>query len=181
VADLRQHRSADICRTVWLGAGGAERLGDRQARNRNPLAPRGFSLVLAMEVKIARWSIIDIYKGSAVLATHPRIDRDRIAVMGFSRGAHAALYSSMLRFQKMYAPEGVSLSAYVTFYTPCNTRYIDDEIVSEKPIRLFHGTADDYNPVAPCRSYVERLRNDWQGRRAHRIRGCISRIRQSPA
>jgi dienelactone hydrolase len=102
--------------------------------------------------------IIDIYQSLVVLATHPRIDRDRIAVMGFSRGARAALYSSLLRFQKMYSPEGLSLSAYVGFYPPCNTRYIDDEVVSEKPIRLFHGTVDDYNLIAPCRSYVERLR-----------------------
>jgi hypothetical protein len=53
-ADLRRHRSADICRSLWLGAEGAERLGDREARNRNPVAPRGVSFVLAMEVKIAR-------------------------------------------------------------------------------------------------------------------------------
>jgi hypothetical protein len=41
-AELRQRRSADLCRTVWLGAERAERLGDRQARNRSPLASRGF-------------------------------------------------------------------------------------------------------------------------------------------
>ena len=121
---------------------------------------RGMENTTADQSKLPRLAaIIDIYNASAVLATHPRIDGGRIAVMGFSRGAHAALYSSMLRFQKMYALEGVSLSAYITFYAPCNIRYIDDEVVSEKPIRLFHGIADDYNPVAPCRSYVERLRN----------------------
>jgi|SRR6516162_8564122 len=38
--ELRQHRSADICWAVWLGVECAERLGDREARNRNPLAPR---------------------------------------------------------------------------------------------------------------------------------------------
>jgi dienelactone hydrolase len=102
--------------------------------------------------------IIDTYEALALLGTHPRIDRNRIAVMGFSRGAHAALYSSLLRFQKMYAPEGLNFSAYVTFYTPCNTRYLDDRMVADKPIRLFHGTADDYVPVGPCRDYVERLR-----------------------
>jgi dienelactone hydrolase len=46
----------------------------------------------------------------------------------------------------------------VAFYTPCTTRYIGYEAVSDKPIRLFHGSADDYVPVAPCRAYVERLR-----------------------
>ena len=121
---------------------------------------RGIENTNADQGKLPRLAeIIDIYKVLALLGAHPRIDRNRIAVMGFSRGAQAALYSSLIRFQKMYGPEGLNFSAYLTFYTPCNTRYIDDEIVSDKPIRLFHGAADDYVPVAPCRSYVERLRN----------------------
>ena len=45
---------SDICQAIWLGAERAERRGDREARNRNPLAPRGLSLVLPMEVKITR-------------------------------------------------------------------------------------------------------------------------------
>src|SRR6516225_1436396 len=49
-------------------------------------------------------------------------------------------------------------AAYLPFYPPCFTTYIGDEDVSDKPIRIFHGAADDYVPVAPCRSYVERLR-----------------------
>jgi dienelactone hydrolase len=122
------------------------------------LTGRGIENTNADQGKLSRLAeVIDIYNALALLGTHPRIDRNRIAVMGFSRGAQAALYSSLLRFQKMYGPEGLNFSAYVTFYTPCNTRYIEDEMVSEKPIRLFHGTADDYVPAAPCRTYVERL------------------------
>jgi dienelactone hydrolase len=41
---------------------------------------------------------------------------------------------------------------------------VDDDLVA-KPVRIFQGSADNYNPVAPCRAYVERLRakgNDAQ-------------------
>jgi dienelactone hydrolase len=127
---------------------------------------RGIENVNADQGKLGRLTaIIDVYRALAVLAAHPRIDPQRIAVMGFSRGGQVALYSSLTRFQRLYAPEGFHLAAYVAFYPQCATRFLDDEAVANKPIRLFHGTPDDYNTVAPCRAYVERLRkagNDVQ-------------------
>ena len=100
----------------------------------------------------------DAFAALAVLAKHPRIDPDKIAVMGFSKGAIPSVYASMNRFQNAYAPEGASFAAYIGFYTPCNTAMIDDEKVSAKPIRLYHGIADDWVPVGPCRDYVARLK-----------------------
>jgi hypothetical protein len=38
------------------------------------------------------------------------------------------------------------------------TTYLADTDVADRPIRIHHGTPDDYNPVAPCKRYVERLR-----------------------
>jgi len=103
--------------------------------------------------------IVDIYRVLELLARHPRIDRERIAAMGFSRGGIAVLYSSLRRFQRMHGPSsGPELAAFIAFYPLCNTTYLNDDDVSDKPIRIFHGTADDWLPVAPCRSYVERLR-----------------------
>jgi dienelactone hydrolase/ketosteroid isomerase-like protein len=102
--------------------------------------------------------LIDAYRALEVLAKHPRIDPARIGIMGFSRGGRVALYASLKRFQRLHGPADVEFAAYLPFYAPCNTTYIDDGEVSDRPIRLFHGAADDYVPVAPCRAYVERLR-----------------------
>ena len=101
---------------------------------------------------------VDAYRALALLANHPRIDASRIALMGFSRGGIAALYAGLKRFQRMHGPAGLEFAAYLSFYAPCSTTYIDDTDASEKPIRQFHGVADDYVPVAPCRSYFERLK-----------------------
>jgi dienelactone hydrolase len=102
--------------------------------------------------------MVDAFRALDVLARHPRIDRDRIAIMGFSKGAVAAVYSATDRFRKMYGPADVSFAAHIGLYTPCNVAYRDDEKVSKKPIRMFHGIADDWVAIGPCRSYAERLR-----------------------
>jgi len=61
------------------------------------------------------------------------------------------------RFQRLHGPEGVEFAAYLAFYPACNVRYRDDSMVPAKPIRLFHGTADDFNAIGPCRAYMQRL------------------------
>ncbi len=101
--------------------------------------------------------IFDVYRALDVLARHPRIDPTRIALMGFSRGGQAALYACLKRFQRLYGPVGQEFAAYIAFYPDCSTAFRDDEDVADKPIRIFHGTADDYDPIAPCRAYVARL------------------------
>lgn len=102
--------------------------------------------------------IVDAYRALELLSRHPRIDPARIAVMGFSRGGQSALYASVQRFQRMHGPAGLEFAAYIPFYASCNTTFRDDGGVTDRPIRIHHGAADDYVPVAPCRPYVARLR-----------------------
>src|SRR6185503_3704800 len=86
----------------------------------------------------------DAYRALEVLDKHARIDGNRVAVMGFSRGGQAALYASLKRFQKMHgAAGGRDFAAYIPFYASCGTKFIADEEVSPRPIRLFHGAADN--------------------------------------
>ncbi|AOO81570.1 dienelactone hydrolase family protein [Bosea vaviloviae] len=120
---------------------------------------RGFSGVGDKQAALGRLNfVLDIYRSLDILAKHPRIDPERIVMMGFSRGGQAALYSSVDRFQKLWNKSGVNFASYVVFYPDCGTTYRDDGKVSARPIRIFHGTPDNYNPVAPCKAYVERLK-----------------------
>ncbi|WP_426442283.1 dienelactone hydrolase family protein [Bradyrhizobium genosp. P] len=101
--------------------------------------------------------IVDIYRSLDILAKHPRVDPGRIALMGFSRGGQATLYASLERFNKLWNKSGVRFAAYIPFYPDCSTSYATDTEVAARPIRIFHGTPDDYNPVASCKAYVARL------------------------
>ena len=102
--------------------------------------------------------IVDAYRALDFLAHDARIDSSRIGILGGSRGGRIALYASLQRFQRMHAAPGAAFAVYFAFYAHCNATYIDDTNVADRPIRLFHGTADDSALIGPCRSYVERLR-----------------------
>src|SRR5258708_10613100 len=78
--------------------------------------------------------------------------------MGFSRGGQGTLFASVKRFQQMWNRSGIDFAGYIPFYPDCMTTYRGDTDVADRPIRIFGGVADDYNPVAACKAYVERLR-----------------------
>jgi len=99
----------------------------------------------------------DAYRALALLVNHERIAPTKIALMGFSKGGDAVLRASLKRFLRMYGPRDAEFAAYIAFYAPCNTAYINGDDVSDRPIRMFHGSADDWVPVAACRDYVKKL------------------------
>jgi dienelactone hydrolase len=119
---------------------------------------RGLTAVGPNQALLGRLNLIlDIYRSLDILARHPRVDPNRIVLMGFSRGGQAALYASLDRFNKLWNKSGVQFAGYIPFYPDCSTSYLTDTDVAARPIRIFHGTPDDYNPVASCKAYVTRL------------------------
>jgi dienelactone hydrolase len=117
--------------------------------------------------------IVDVYQALGLLSQDKRIDNQRIALMGFSRGGQVTLYAGLKRFYQLHGPgSGAEYSAYLAFYPACNTRYKHEEDVVNKPIRIFHGSADNYNPVAPCRNYVNRLKTNGKDIVLHEFVGA---------
>jgi dienelactone hydrolase len=120
---------------------------------------RGIAFTAEDQSQLSSLAMIgDAYRALELLATHPRIDPARIFVMGFSKGGAVALYSALTRFQRLHGPTGARFAQHIAFYPPCYYTLIGDLAVTDRPIRLFHGTADDLAPSERCRTYVEQLR-----------------------
>ena len=101
---------------------------------------------------------LDAYRARDLLASHPRIDPDRIAVMGTSRGGRGALYASLKRFRDTWA-SGKDFAAYIPLYGACESpSIIGEQDVSDNPIRQFHGGSDDVVAIGPCKKFYDRLR-----------------------
>ena len=95
---------------------------------------RGLTVVGPNQALLGRLNlIVDIYRSLEILAKHPRVDPDRIVLMGFSRGGQAALYASLDRFNKLWNKSGVQFAAYIPFYPDCSTGYLTDTEVAARP------------------------------------------------
>jgi dienelactone hydrolase len=52
-----------------------------------------------------------------------------------------------------------SFAAYLAFYpATCNRILLRERNLINRPLRIFHGTADDWTPIESCREYVQRMR-----------------------
>src|SRR5258708_20349351 len=107
---------------------------------------RGLTAVGPNQALLGRLNfIVDIYRSLEILAHHPRVDPDRIALMGFSRVGQAALYPSLERFHKLWNKSGAQFAAYIPFYPDCSTSYATDTKLAPRPTRTF--------PTPPTHSY----------------------------
>jgi len=153
-----QHGSAGMAPNVEMWARELNKIGVSTFAL-DGFTGRGLTDVNANQALLGRLNfILDIYRALDVLAKHPSIDPTRIALMGFSRGGQATLYASLKRFHRLWNKSGVEFAAYVPFYPDCMTTFLSDNDVVGRPIRIFGGTQDDYNPIAASKAYVERLR-----------------------
>jgi dienelactone hydrolase len=102
--------------------------------------------------------IPDAYGALRIIGTHPRIDADRIALMGFSHGGILTLGAATQWARDTYtAPGRPGFRAFVPFYPYCNTIYPERERITA-PLRIHTGELDDWTPSAPCTQLVDALR-----------------------
>jgi poly(3-hydroxybutyrate) depolymerase len=102
----------------------------------NSFTGRGItSAVMDQDVLGRLNQIIDAYRALDLLSKHPRIDPDRVALVGTSRGGQSALYASMKRFKRLHG--GAELAS-----SPL--------ILPSRPIAASHIGVMQTSPLGPC-------------------------------
>jgi dienelactone hydrolase len=104
--------------------------------------------------RVAVWSrALDANAARRLIATHPRIDADRIAVMGFSHGGTTVL--QLAGHEREYGlrgdppVDGPLFRAYVAFYPACNV-WFGQVSGATAPIRIHVGELDNWTPARWC-------------------------------
>jgi len=103
----------------------------------------------------------DAFAALGMLASHPRIDPNRIAVMGFSRGGITAVRSGVERIIDGAAPAGLRFSAHIAMYSGGCAGSLSvtptPGVFSPEPMLFVHGDADDYAYLSDCQRYAQRI------------------------
>jgi dienelactone hydrolase len=106
------------------------------------------------EVTIAA-VILDAYRALEKLSKHPKINKDKVAITGWSLGGGVTLFAGWLPLKEAITDQ-VSFAAHLAFYPPC---FINPENLSftKAPIHILIGEADNWTPAKPCIDLVEKL------------------------
>ena len=103
--------------------------------------------------------LFDLFRAHELLVTHPRVDPQRIGVLGFDHGGWVTLWASHGWYQRRFMRGTLPPpAAYAAFYPAgCNVE-LQDETDVTAPVRIFHGANDDWTLIEQCRAWVARRR-----------------------
>lgn len=114
---------------------------------------RGVSSTVGEQVSVTTaMMILDAFRALEKLGVDPRIDRDRIAITGWSLGGGVTLFSAWEPLKRAISAD-VSFAAHLAFYPPC---FIVPEIMefTNAPIHILIGELDNWTPAAACEELV---------------------------
>ena len=113
--------------------------------------PRGLSEQSANQLSFPA-GVVDSLRALKALQQDARIESGKIGVIGFSRGAIAAMGASFERYRAaVLGADGGKFALHIVFYGGC-AQYAR---TTGSPILLFMGTQDDFNNLDVCRKFTE--------------------------
>ena len=100
--------------------------------------------------------ILDSYRAFEALLEHPVIDKDRVAITGWSLGGGVTLFSAWSPLKEVISPD-LKFAAHLSYYPPC---IVEPSILefSDSPIHLLVGELDDWVPADACVDLVSKMK-----------------------
>jgi dienelactone hydrolase len=103
-------------------------------------------------------NVADTLNALVLLANDPRIDKSRIAEMGFSRGGNVAIDTYFDLFRHAVIPGDLKFAANIPVYPSCAIRYRADATnTNHGPMLVLMGGKDDAGLASLCASYIDEL------------------------
>ena len=119
----------------------------------NSFKSRGISSTVGSQEEVTVAAIIlDSYRALKKLAKHANINKDWVAITGWSLGGGVTLFSSWMPVKNAISKE-LSFAAHLAFYPPCffNPKNLS---FTKAPIHILIGEDDDWTPATPCKNLV---------------------------
>ena len=121
-------------------------------------ASRSVTSTVGSQVEVTTaMMILDAYRAFEILSDDPRIDKNRVAITGWSLGGGVALFSGWLPLVEKIT-EKVKFAAHLSIYPPC---IVEPEVLrfTDAPIHIMIGALDDWVPAAACEELVPKIKN----------------------
>jgi dienelactone hydrolase len=102
--------------------------------------------------------IADAYAALELLSTHPKIDKRRIAVMGYSHGAKVALFVASEKIRWSFIADDLRFAASIAYYPACFTQFKNIDFTNA-PVLMLLAEKDNICPVEACLDYAQRIKD----------------------
>lgn len=118
--------------------------------------PRGVSSTVGKQSEVTSpMMITDAYYALKLLSNHPRIDKDRIGIIGASKGGIVALNTAWRPIKHAYTDDDLKFAFHIAIYPFCmQFEKID---MTGAPILILIGEKDNWTPAGHCIEAVNHL------------------------
>ncbi len=113
-------------------------------------SPRGVATTGGQQERVLTSTMVgDVYALLNLLQTHPRIEPDRVGVMGFSKGGSVTVFALDEQVRTALASGGARFAVGVAFYPGCVTQ-LKRPKPTTAPLFMLLGEQDSYTPAVQC-------------------------------
>ena len=120
--------------------------------------PRGISRTVGSQTDVtSSMMTADAYNALKLLSTHPRIDKNRIGIMGGSKGGAVSMVSAWEPVRKATVDDDLKFALHIALYPFC---YGFESIqMTGAPILILVGEKDDWTHAEPCIECTKALKD----------------------